>query len=311
MASPLYPFQALIKDATGATFPLTIRIPNTKPAVAVSLINGVGTTGCATSDGYVTLQASGGLPPYSYSIDMVNWQTSATFNNLTAGDYTFFVKDANGCTGQKMWFENAPTCDVSEGYETPGYFYSICGAPVSIYVVPRGIPLPLAFSIDNGSTWQTGPEFVVNTGQYTIPGSRVSGAFYLFHLPVFPSCPLTLNTSIQDATCGNSDGSITANAGGGAPPYSYSVDGIHFQNGNSFSGLMRRQLLYSPGHGRQRQYPTVPKPDRQRRLPAHHGDRHRKQRILCGQRWHHHRHCRRRHSALSVFHRRHQLAGRQ
>jgi gliding motility-associated-like protein len=237
MASPLYPFPALVKDATGATFHLTIQIPNTKPAVSVTPINGVRTTGCATSDGYVTLQASSGLPPYTYSIDMVNWQTSATFNNLTPGDYIFFVKDANGCIGQRMWFENASTCDVSQGYETTGYFYSICGAPVSIYVVPRGIPFPLAYSIDGGLTWQTDPNFVVNTGQYTIKIKDATGTFYLFHLPVFPSCPVTLNTFILDATCGNNDGSITANAGGGAPPYTYSVDGIHFQNSNSFSGL--------------------------------------------------------------------------
>ena len=237
MALPLNPFQALVKDATGATFPLTIQIPNINPAVSVTRIDGIGTTGCATSDGYVTLQAGGGLPPYTYSTDMLNWQTSATFNNLTPGDYIFFVKDANGCIGQKRWFENASNCDVIQGYETTGYFYSICGAPISIYVVPRGIPSPLAYSIDGGSTWQTDPEFVVNTGQYTIRIKDANGTFYLFHLPVFPSCPLTLNTSIGDATCGHNDGSITANAGGGAPPYTYSVDGIHFQNSNSFSGL--------------------------------------------------------------------------
>lgn len=237
IAALLYPFQALVKDAAGATFPLTIQIPNTKPAVSIAPIYGAGTSGCATSDGYVTLQPSSGLPPYTYSMDMVNWQTSATFYNLTPGDYTFFVKDANGCIGQKMWFENASTCDVGQGYETPGYFYSICGAPASIYVVPRGIPPPLSYSIDGGSTWQPDPNFVENTGQYTIKIKDAAGALYLYHLPVFPSCPLTVNTSIQDATCGNNDGSITANVGGGAPPYTYSVDGIHFQNSNSFSGL--------------------------------------------------------------------------
>jgi gliding motility-associated-like protein len=257
IASPLYPFQAQVKDATGATFPLTIQIPNTKPAVTVTPINGVGTTGCATTDGYVTLQASSGLPPYTYSIDMVNWQTSATFNGLAPGDYTFFVKDANGCIGQKMWFENAPTCDVGQGYETPGYFYSICGAPASIYVVPRGIPPPLQYSKDDGSNWQSDPSFTVNTGQYTILIQDATHTLYRFHLPVFPSCPLTLNTSILDATCGNDDGSITITAGGGAPPYSYSIDGIHFQNGNSFSGLAggNYTVLVMDANGNIQQFP--------------------------------------------------------
>lgn len=237
IASLLYPFQGVVKDAAGATFSLTIQIPNTKPAVSITPINGQGTSGCATSDGYVTLQASNGLPPYTYSIDMVHWQTSPTFNNLTAGDYTFFVRDANGCIGQKMFFLNAPTCDVGEGYETPGYFYSICGAPATIFVVPRAIPPPLAFSIDGGTTWQTDSNFIVNTGQYTVTIKDGNGTLYLFHLSVFPACPLTLKTSIRDATCGNNDGAITATAGGGTPPYTYSVDGIHFQNSNLFTGL--------------------------------------------------------------------------
>ena len=63
VASPLNPFHALVKDATGATLPLTIQIPNIKPAVSVTQINGIGTTGCATSDGYVTLQARRGRHP--------------------------------------------------------------------------------------------------------------------------------------------------------------------------------------------------------------------------------------------------------
>jgi gliding motility-associated-like protein len=237
VAAPSNPFQAFVKDATGATFSLTITIPNTKPAVSIGTIDGEGTSGCATSDGSVTLQASSGLPPYTYSIDMVNWQTSPTFNGLTPGDYLFFVKDANGCIGQKMWFENPGNCDVSQGYETPGYFYSICGALASIYVVPRGIPSPLQYVIEGGTTYQSDPNFLVNTGQYTIRILDATGTPYLFHLPVFPSCPLILNTSIQPATCGDNDGSIIVNAGGGAPPYTYSVDGIHFQGSNSFSGL--------------------------------------------------------------------------
>jgi gliding motility-associated-like protein len=257
IAAPLYPFQAIVQDANGATFPLTITIPNTKPAVSVSPISGVGASGCATSDGQVTLLASNGLPPYTYGIDMVNWQTSPIFSGLTPGDYLFFVKDANGCIGQKMWFENASSCDVGEGYETPGYFYSICGAQASIYVVPRGVPPPLQYSMDGGATYQSDPNFLVSTGQYTIKILDATGKPYLFHLPVFPSCPLTLNTSIQSATCGNNDGSIIANAGGGAPPYTFSVDGIHFQGSGSFTNLPggNYTVLVMDGNGNIQQFP--------------------------------------------------------
>ncbi|KMQ59276.1 gliding motility protein [Chryseobacterium angstadtii] len=45
----------------------------------------------------VTIGASGGTPPYEYSLDGVNWQTSNVFNNLTRGRYKVFVRDSKLC----------------------------------------------------------------------------------------------------------------------------------------------------------------------------------------------------------------------
>ena len=236
MTSSSTPFQARIRDAAGAIFNLSIQIPNTNPAVSLQPPANTLPSDCATADGHLTLQASGGSPPYTYSLDSMSWQTSNYFDNLAAGYYIFLVRDANGCIGRQMVFLNTGLC-YHYDYETPGYFYSICGAPASIYVVPRAAPPPLSYSIDGGTTWQSDPNFIVNPGNYIIKIKDATGAIYLFRLPVLPYCPLTLNTAIQAATCGNNDGSITANAGGGAPPYTYSVDGIHYQNSNSLSGL--------------------------------------------------------------------------
>ncbi len=50
-----------------------------------------------------------------------------------------------------------------------------------------------------------------------------------------PQSVVTATT--QPATCGNSNGSLTASATRGTPPYSYSLDGIHFQSGTTFNNL--------------------------------------------------------------------------
>ena len=56
-----------------------------------------------SSDGTATIIASSGVAPYNYQV--VNWTTGIFYNNttgvftgLTAGNYTIWVTDANGCT---------------------------------------------------------------------------------------------------------------------------------------------------------------------------------------------------------------------
>ncbi|MEL6862861.1 MAG: gliding motility-associated C-terminal domain-containing protein [Bacteroidota bacterium] len=48
--------------------------------------------------GQITVSGIGGTPDYEYSLDGVNFQGPAIFNNLLAGDYTVVVMDAMGCT---------------------------------------------------------------------------------------------------------------------------------------------------------------------------------------------------------------------
>ena len=46
----------------------------------------------------ITIDVSGGLAPYQYSIDGKNWQNTSTFNNLSRGLHTVYVKGADNCS---------------------------------------------------------------------------------------------------------------------------------------------------------------------------------------------------------------------
>jgi gliding motility-associated-like protein len=51
------------------------------------------------SDGQITLNVSGGLPPFTYQINQSgSWSNSPLFTGNAAGAYTLSVKDNNGCT---------------------------------------------------------------------------------------------------------------------------------------------------------------------------------------------------------------------
>ena len=49
------------------------------------------------SDNNFSVGVVGGAPPYLYSIDNINWQSSNTFNNLPRGEFTVYIKDSFDC----------------------------------------------------------------------------------------------------------------------------------------------------------------------------------------------------------------------
>jgi gliding motility-associated-like protein len=54
-------------------------------------------TGVEIQGSTVTVTVTGGNPPYQYSIDGINWQTSKVFMNVRGGDHTIYVISADNC----------------------------------------------------------------------------------------------------------------------------------------------------------------------------------------------------------------------
>ena len=75
--------------ATGGCTGVTINITATP----------TGTTPCVSGSGSISVAASGGTAPYTYSLNNSSqFQSSNTFSNLNQGTYSIGVKDANGCS---------------------------------------------------------------------------------------------------------------------------------------------------------------------------------------------------------------------
>ena len=80
-------YTVLLKDTLGNTFNQLVII-NEPPVLVVDLVN---------LDDMVTLNISGGTPPYLVSSDSFNYTSETLFDSLSNGLYTFYVKDANDC----------------------------------------------------------------------------------------------------------------------------------------------------------------------------------------------------------------------
>ncbi len=85
-------YTVTVKDANGClkTFNTTITEPTALLANAVS-------TASTGTNGTITASATGGLTPYTYSINGTNYYSGSLFSNLAPGTYTIYAKDNNGC----------------------------------------------------------------------------------------------------------------------------------------------------------------------------------------------------------------------
>jgi hypothetical protein len=79
-------------------FPIYIDCSTTSMSFKINSI--VPATDCTLADGSVMLNAKGGKKPYAFSVDGITWSADSNFHNLASGDYTFYLKDANGCALQ-------------------------------------------------------------------------------------------------------------------------------------------------------------------------------------------------------------------
>jgi hypothetical protein len=77
--------------------------------------NKTNAAGCGGSLGTITATGSGGTSPYEYKLDNGTYQSSGVFTSLYSGNYTVWVKDANGCNTTKVV---AITDSGSDQYES-------------------------------------------------------------------------------------------------------------------------------------------------------------------------------------------------
>ncbi len=194
---------------------------------------------CAgNTNGSVTVAQSGGAGPFTYSKDGTNFVNNATFGSLSEGNYTFTVKDANGCTAattatiafqSKIVITNIspqnPTCFGGTGSAT-------------INTTGSTAVGTLQYSKD-GTNFQTSPIFLgLSANSYTLTAKdnlcQATGTVSISQ-PSDISASLAVSSNVN---CnGNSDAVIAVSASGGTGTLSYSKDNVNYGTNASFSGL--------------------------------------------------------------------------
>ena len=87
-------YNLTVRDSNGCVTNAMVNILNQNNLSASTAITA---SGCETAEGIITVNASGGMEPYSYSLDGGTAQPGNTFSSLMTGDYTALITDKDGC----------------------------------------------------------------------------------------------------------------------------------------------------------------------------------------------------------------------
>ncbi|MDX1408762.1 MAG: hypothetical protein R3330_11530, partial [Saprospiraceae bacterium] len=202
-------------------------------------------SGAGALDGIGSVDFGGGAGPYLIDWDgpvtgdsLVAGDGNIQIENLAEGDYDILVTDDNGCTATCSFTITSSAClvtidnlDISDEL-CPG------SASGSVEINPAFGQPPYSFSLDGVNF---GPDSVftgLSAGSYTAHVLDAGGCPVSepFEINAGPS-PELMAVDIEDASCGAQNGSVEVEGSDGTPPYSYSIDGVNYQQTNEFSGL--------------------------------------------------------------------------
>lgn len=212
-------YTVLVTDDNACTNSSTVTI-DTAYAVYASLVSQTPVSCFGGVDGTVTVELTGGVPPYAYSINGVQFVSSPTFTGLASGNYVVTLRDSKGCTD----FVNVTITQPSQLQAQIDSVFNIgCNGASSgaIYITVSGGNPTYNFLWSNGAITEDVTGLVAGTYNVAITDSK--GCTASVGATISQPLPLFLNiASYRDLLCYNdSSGTIDITANGGVPPYSF------------------------------------------------------------------------------------------
>ncbi|MDP5042583.1 MAG: T9SS type A sorting domain-containing protein [Crocinitomicaceae bacterium] len=192
---------------------------------------------CNASNGTVQLQTTGSSGPYTYSLDNATPQSSNTFTNLGAGNYTYTVFDNQGCAVSGTFSITATTTIAANIVQTTTI--ACAGSQTAnLVVTPSGGTAPYSYSIDNGADQASNTFNNLGAGTYTIGVIDANGCFTTLTYIVTQPSPLSVNMIPTMISCnGANDGALNCQVSGGTSPYLYAINGGAVTSSAVFSNL--------------------------------------------------------------------------
>lgn len=227
-------YTVAVRDAAGCRAEQTVTLTTESGPV----ISDLKTTPprCETANGEVTVVATGGKAPLTYSIDYgLTYQADSKFGKLPGGTYTVRVRDANGCEVNKAL--NLPASVAMT--LTANVKATTCGeANGRAGLIVAGGVKPIQYSLD-GYVFGFGSSFDgLKAGTYTIHVRDGANCMTSQSVNVAASIgPSVPSVRVTPQSCEQQDGAILITSPNPINQFQFSLNGRSFQRGSDFSGL--------------------------------------------------------------------------
>lgn len=170
-----------------------------------------------TCDGSITLSPSGGTAPFSY-VWAPNNDTTSSIGSLCAGTYTVTITDANGCTAVETYTVTSPPAIAITGVVTDISCNGNVDGAIDV-TVTGGTP---GFTYAWAPGGQTSEDLSgLSAGTYTITVTDANNCTATSSFTVIEPQPLSIDSTVTNATCGQCDGTATVTVSGGTAPFTY------------------------------------------------------------------------------------------
>ncbi|SHN27686.1 gliding motility-associated C-terminal domain-containing protein [Chitinophaga sp. CF418] len=215
-------YSVVVTDANGCTATDDV-VVNISPTLDATLNTTM--LDCRNPTGSIVVNPSGGIAPFTYTLNGTDKGSQNSFTQLTAGTYTIGIKDNLGCTITRqatIILDQTNTIDISAAGQSPSC-EGVADGAITTTVISG--PPPFEFAIDN-QPYQTGTTFNnLAAGTYKVYGRN---SYCLDSATVTLTAPTAIDLAITpvDEYCARGNGELTISVNGGAAPYKYEVNGV-------------------------------------------------------------------------------------
>lgn len=207
------------------------------PPVIYPAVNMVKPTCYGGSNGSITLNASGGVSPFTYALGSGTYSSTNVFTGLAAGSYTLHIKDAYDCIKDTtVQLQDPPQITLSIVPSKPKCNFYSSGA---ITVTAANGTAPYQYALGSGSFSSTNTFSGLFSGTYVIHVKDANNCTKDSTYQLIDSIIIHATASVTNVLCyGDTTGAITLTGNSGASPYVYRIGAAGvFGSSGTFSPL--------------------------------------------------------------------------